>query len=85
VNLRQIVIDVDVCGIETELVPLEEPSPEVMHLRSPHKLSSGSNINLDVYQTEIRLAMDFSVDEIVTTMLDLYVVNNPDRVNGVTA
>ena len=41
VSLRRIVVDVDVCGIETELVPLEELSPEVMHLRSPHKLISG--------------------------------------------
>jgi hypothetical protein len=30
------VVDVDVCGIETELVTLKELSPEVMHLRSPH-------------------------------------------------
>jgi hypothetical protein len=51
-NLRRIVVDVDVCGIETELVPLEELSPELMHLRSPRKLSSGSYIKLDVYQAE---------------------------------
>jgi nucleoside-triphosphatase len=30
-----------------------------MHRRSPHKLSSGSYINLNVYQTEIRFAMVF--------------------------
>ena len=44
------------------LVPLEELSPEVMHLCSPHKLSSGSNINLDVYQTGIGFAMVFRAD-----------------------
>jgi hypothetical protein len=48
-------------------------------------LSSGSYINLDVYQTGIRLAMVLSGGEIVTTILDLNAVNNPDRVDDVTA
>jgi hypothetical protein len=68
INLRRIVVDLGVCGIETELVPLEDLSPEVMHFRSPHELTNGSYINLDVYQTEMRFAMVFSLAEIVTTM-----------------
>jgi hypothetical protein len=56
-----------------------------MHLRSPHKLSSGFYINLDVYQTELRFGMVLSVGEIVTTILDLNTVNNSDRLGDVTA
>jgi hypothetical protein len=56
-----------------------------MHLRSPGKLTSGSYINLNVYQTEIWFAMVFSVAEIVSTILGLHVIKNPDRVHDVTA
>jgi hypothetical protein len=62
---------------------MEELSSEVMHLRSPQKLSS-SNINLNVYQAEMRFATVFSVTKIAKTILNFDPVNEPDRVNDVT-
>src|SRR5207244_12864759 len=41
VNPRRTEVDVDVCGIEANLVPLEELSPVVMHHCPPHGVISG--------------------------------------------
>jgi hypothetical protein len=72
------VVDLGVCGIETELVTLEEFCPKVMHLRPPRWTISGTHTNLNDYQTEIRFAMVFSVATIVETILHLKAVNNSD-------